>query len=131
MITIISFSDSLCLFSVSLWLFEGIEDQNIKEIDLDFEIVPKQLTFFNEDLCETYSNSGISVNNKIQFVSVKDTPKKAVNLIDFLNKSDKSCLSPRAASGLLNRLNRSGQPCPKNLRAILESCATANGGQDA
>ena len=55
---------------------------------------------------------------------------RAVNLIDFLDTTNKSRLSARAATGLLARLDRSGQVCPDRLRAILESCATASEASD-
>jgi DNA (cytosine-5)-methyltransferase 1 len=47
----------------------------------------------------------------------------ATNLGDFVDLGDRRPLSRRAATGLLNRLARSGKPCPDELRSLLGAIA--------
>ena len=67
----------------------------------------------------TYPKIGLSENGSISGVSRMDSRSKALDLIDFLDLDDESRLSPRAASGLLKRLERSRQSCPSDLHDAL------------
>ena len=51
-------------------------------------------------------------------------PSLATTLHSFIDVQDRTLLSSRAASGLLNRLDQSGKPCPDSLRTILEELAS-------
>lgn len=48
-----------------------------------------------------------------------EASKLSANLADFIDRTVNTPLSKRAASGLLSRLERSGKPCPDNLRNLL------------
>lgn len=50
-------------------------------------------------------------------------PTLAADLGRFIDFTDRTPLSPRAASGLLTRLGRSGKPCPEDLRRALVAAA--------
>ena len=58
--------------------------------------------------------AGIYHGGRLQAVVERATPM-ARNLADFVDLADRSQLSVRAASGCLDRLERSGKPCPPDL----------------
>jgi DNA (cytosine-5)-methyltransferase 1 len=69
-----------------------------------------------------YARVGLRSDGRDWEVLVESVPL-ATNLDQFLDLGSESRLSPRAAAGLLNRLNRSGHACPENLRDALEVLA--------
>jgi DNA (cytosine-5)-methyltransferase 1 len=68
---------------------------------------------------------GMVINDQYSQVHHPE-PKLATNLRDFIDLKDNSFLSQRAANGLLNRLTRSGKPCPEALREIIQMLAATN-----
>ena len=112
---------------IGKWLFEGV-DQGFMPSVMP-EVVDHQLCLFGGESLE-YRSAGVSRCSKVVMFAIPKPICRAVNLIDFLDTTNKSRLSARAATGLLARLDRSGQVCPDRLRAILESCATASEASD-
>ena len=60
-------------------------------------------------------------DGKIHEPYINNLPPQSSNLDEFIELDNRSRLSSRAASGLLNRLERSGTHCPKELMAELLS----------
>lgn len=71
----------------------------------------------------SFPPDGLWSDGTVFAVDHDETNELASNLIDFIDTSNREPLSQRAASGLLNRLDRSGKPCPANLREILTEIA--------
>jgi DNA (cytosine-5)-methyltransferase 1 len=109
------------------WLFDGI-DRHLAP-DAMPEALHHQLSLFGSEFPQ-YRSAGVSKRGKVVMYTVPKAARRAVNLIDYLDTTNRTRLSARAAAGLLARLHRSGQPCPEKLRGILESCATANEASD-
>jgi DNA (cytosine-5)-methyltransferase 1 len=103
------------------WLFKGVEEGLLPSHDLR----PKsfQGSFFPELEKPKFGSMGLSTRGNIVEFEDGGPLQKAINLIDFLDKSSSETLSSRAAKGLLLRLDRSGQACPPALRANLEELA--------
>jgi DNA (cytosine-5)-methyltransferase 1 len=101
------------------WVFEGVVDR------LSPGHVSKplgeQLSLFPESV--KFSSSGLSTKGSIESVLIQRCQDRAVNLIDYIDVSSPERLSARAATGLLNRLKKSGQSCPDDLRQVLEGLA--------
>jgi DNA (cytosine-5)-methyltransferase 1 len=64
--------------------------------------------------------------DEIRDVWVSKPANLAINLHEYLDQSNQDSLSQRAATGLLKRLDRSGQPCPTELRSLLETIRDCN-----
>ncbi len=60
-------------------------------------------------------NAGIWVDQGIQVVRIDKPPSLANNLSEFIDFESTDSLSPRAAGGLLRRLEKSKLPCPDPL----------------
>jgi DNA (cytosine-5)-methyltransferase 1 len=67
-----------------------------------------------------YPPSGCMDEDRVLHSVSNPVVSMANNLHDFLMPTDDR-LSVRAASGLLRRLNKSGKPCPADLRLLLEN----------
>lgn len=68
---------------------------------------------------QRFGPAGISAGGRTSAVELRQRPRSATNLIDFIDVTDESRLSARAARGLLDRLGRSGQACPPDLADAL------------
>lgn len=79
----------------------------------------------DSDSTQFIPNSGF-YDGKIHSIKVVGNPILASNLGAYLDTEEKSQLSPRAATGLLKRLNLSGQSCPENLKKILIKIGSTN-----
>lgn len=105
---------------IGRWVMDGLQDTNAV-VTLDW--APTQSELFSEDLGLTsYPRSGLSVNGVVTAVEVREQAS-ATNLFEFLDVRSAERLSPRASRGLLERLDRSGQSCPPDLRILLEQLA--------
>jgi DNA (cytosine-5)-methyltransferase 1 len=96
-------------------------------------ILPKQLEMFNgfNSVDSSRESNKIPLNGYfekgiLQQVKVKKPQKLASNLDDFIDLEDFQPLSIRAATGLLRRLERSGQSCPVELKIQLETIGKVN-----
>ena len=69
-----------------------------------------------------YPRAGITIDGNVTPIKVSQTAG-ATNLIEFLDTTAQERLSARASKGLLERLKRSGQPCPSDLGELLEELA--------
>lgn len=105
---------------IGRWVMDGLLEASE---DLSLDWTPTQDDLFAEDFgLARYPSSGVSVEGLVTAVNV-ERHAVATNLIDFLDVRSKERLSPRASKGLLERLARSGQVCPPNLRTLLEDLA--------
>lgn len=106
---------------IGRWVFEGIENEIHEEYSIDK--YPPQLGLFSIDAGVRFHSKGVSVNGEVSEVKVPKTPNLATNLIDYLDTTSEDSLSPRAASGLLRRLERSGQTIDGDLHRALREVA--------
>jgi DNA (cytosine-5)-methyltransferase 1 len=105
---------------IGQWVFNGLQ---LEVPDRDIDWISVQPTLWDDpDLPIRYPNAGIYDHGELHPIAVRATAK-ANNLIDFLDQNETSRLSPKASRGLLDRLARSGQPCPPELRSALVSLA--------
>ena len=100
------------------WVFDGVV--NGKQPVEALIASPRQLGLFDEDMVR-YGECGISTRGLINHYRLPVANAKAVNLIDYLDLESTERLSNRAVKGLLGRLDKSGQPCPNDLRQVLET----------
>jgi len=105
---------------IGRWVMDGVMDRGSEGI---LKLSPTQGELFSDQSGVTkYPASGISVDGVITAVDVVHLAT-ATNLIEYLDVSSRGRLSPRASRGLLERLARSGQACPPDLRILLEDLA--------
>lgn len=105
---------------IGRWVMDGLEETSE---GLSLNWTPTQEDLFAKDFgLARYPSAGVSVDGIVTAVNV-DQQALATNLIDYLDVRSMERLSPRASKGLLERLSRSGQPCPPNLRTLLEDLA--------
>jgi len=84
---------------------------------------PSQISLFAGDVPHgAYPSGGIHNHGSVSAIRLP-SGAKARNLSDFLDLNSTERLSRRAASGLLKRLEQSGQACPVMLRANLQDLA--------
>jgi site-specific DNA-cytosine methylase len=106
---------------IGRWLIDGLH----REHSLDaLAWQPTQAGLWDDPSLPTkFPAAGLSVRGEIGEVKAVADSCKAVNLIDFLELNNPGRLSARASRGLLDRLSRSGQPCPASLLEALASLA--------
>lgn len=105
---------------IGRWVMDGLSEANE---DFSVDWTPTQDDLFADEIgLARYPLAGISVDGVVTAVNVEGHAS-ATNLIDFLDVRSEDRLSPRASKGLLERLARSGQVCPPNLRNLLEDLA--------
>ncbi len=73
------------------------------------------------------TTNGMFIDGMLTEVANVEAGVLAANLADFVDTNNVEQLSPKAASGLLTRLSRSGKPCPEGLRAALANAAGVEG----
>jgi DNA (cytosine-5)-methyltransferase 1 len=105
---------------IGRWVLDGLLESEA----LGRPESPLQGAFFADDdfVRSPFPEAGIHEGGKTSPVRVESGPR-ACNLSDFLDLASTERLSLRASSGLIRRLDRSGQPCPEELRVALESAA--------
>jgi len=108
------------------WLMDGIlgEDQAFHEFSTQESLFHEWS--FSSGIGESsrHPKMGISIDGAISPVKIRASGDQSTNLIDYLDSGDHPSLSRRAATGLLERLARSGQPCPEDLRDVLEGISS-------
>lgn len=117
------------------WVFDQIQNAlNAGEIPLESdEIAPPELdgdqaVIALEDRRSAYPRAGVSLLGRV-------APHRTVqghlatDLVEYLDVESDARLSVRACRGLLARLQRSGQPCPAQLRRDLETLSSLSGGE--
>lgn len=97
---------------VGQFVFDSVHNDNPS---LDKSRMQEALGF------DRFPKDGFSSRGKLFSIENETDGPLASNLIDFVDTKNKEPISPRAARGLIRRLDRSGKPCPTDLRAILES----------
>jgi site-specific DNA-cytosine methylase len=120
------------------WVFSGVVNNLLPESELQLNIceqldifdagsdVRSQITGTNEEPTKQANPlAGIFRRSHLSAVAIPQSRHLACNLIDFIDRNDKRRLSPRAALGLLRRLERSGQVCPDELFIALQRRADA------
>jgi len=109
---------------IGRWVLDGL-DQGYPAFEPVWE--PAQADLWEDQVTSwKYPRAGLSVDGVVNGVVTGRHPR-AANLVDYLDDSSPERLSARASSGLLDRLDRSGQSCPSSLRAILiESAANVS-----
>lgn len=105
---------------IGKWVMDGVQDPSVE--NPSFEWLPVQESLIPEFETKEWLKSGLSNRGKVRFVTFAGT-SGALNLIDFLDTSNRNLLSPRASSGLMSRAKRSGQHVPTELRLLLEEIA--------
>ena len=75
-----------------------------------------------------YPIVGMSIDGNVREPTNLPRGRVATNLHSFLDYSCTERLSPRASSGLLRRLDRSGHACPEDLKLLLEELAALDPG---
>jgi DNA (cytosine-5)-methyltransferase 1 len=93
--------------------------------NVEFDLLQDGLFDNDSDSTQFIPNSGF-YDGQIHSIKVVGNPILASNLGAYLDPEEKSQLSPRAATGLLKRLNLSGQSCPENLKKILIKIGSTN-----
>ena len=105
---------------IGSWVLDGLT-ADVADSDIDWMSV--QPSLWDDPLWPArYPSAGIYSDGELFPISTPPTAK-ANNLIDFLDRDESSRLSPRASRGLLERLSRSGQPCPPELLSLLSALA--------
>lgn len=105
---------------IGRWVLDGLLEAGQVETP---KWMPTQGLLFSEHSGQAkYPSAGFWVDGVVTAVDVERQPV-ATNLIDFLDLNSSERLSARASRGLLERLTRSGQPCPPDLRRLLEELA--------
>ncbi len=85
-----------------------------------------QLSLFEDDfLGETGRVPQAGLFNGKMTEVILETPPLADNLRDFIDFDTEESLSPRAATGLLRRLERNATPCPESLHEALSRISQA------
>lgn len=100
---------------VGRFVVDGVAKKH-KVKKIKFQLVQKNL--FDDEANQNIPNVGF-YDGEIHSVRLTEIPTLATNLGAYLDITEKSQLSPRAASGLLKRLNLSGQNCPDDLKELL------------
>jgi DNA (cytosine-5)-methyltransferase 1 len=105
---------------IGRWVLEGL-------LELEHADTPKwaptQDELFSDKSGQAkYPSAGFWADGVVTEVRM-ERHSVASNLVDFLDLSSPDRLSARASRGLLDRLARSGQPCPPDLRSLLEHLA--------
>ena len=110
-----------------------VVDGVLQEIEHEkIEKIPKPVSLFSsKDVDSQFDFPGRIPKNgifedEIRGVGVPMSRNLATNLDEYLDLSNKDSLTQRAAAGLIKRLDRSGHPCPKDLRALLETIGGSN-----
>jgi len=102
------------------WVFSGLQT-DVSDWDIEWTAV--QPTLWDDPYLPTkFPSAGIYDHGDLHPITVPSATR-AINLIDYLDSNEGSRLSPKASRGLLDRLSRSGQPCPPELRSALEALA--------
>jgi DNA (cytosine-5)-methyltransferase 1 len=103
------------------WLFSGLAlaPHSISELSREDE----QLGLFGDLAGPRFSAAGVSLEGQPATIQVPKGSPRATNLVDYLDLDTKDSMSKRAASGLLSRLDRSGQLVEPSLMYALRSAA--------
>lgn len=105
---------------IGRWVLDGLLE--LESADTP-KWAPTQDELFSDKSGQAkYPSAGFWADGVITAVGM-ERHSVASNLIDFLDLSSSDRLSARASRGLLDRLTRSGQPCPPDLRSLLEDLA--------
>lgn len=102
---------------IGKWVMDGVQDPSLA--NPSFEWLPAQESLMPELESHEWLKGGLSNRGKVRFAGFAEA-RSAINLIDFLDTTNRNLLSPRASSGLMNRAERSGQHVPTALRMLLK-----------
>lgn len=103
---------------------EGLVNENsLSPIPTQFELFSDRS--FDRLYVDKWPNSGLVLGDEILEHKERNAPGLCNSLEDLIDSDEKSEISVRAASGLLSRLNRSGKPCPPEIRVALERISRA------
>ncbi|MBK37038.1 MAG: hypothetical protein CME26_16105 [Gemmatimonadetes bacterium] len=108
------------------WVMDGLSEKVDEPdwLDVQEELLPDAVLFTRHPEVGM-SHEGYVIGARVPL------GEWATNLYDFLDLSSTERLSSRASSGLLRRLDRSGNPCPEDLRCLLEERAKCENGATA
>lgn len=101
---------------VGRFVVDGVA-KKLKPKKIELQLMQTNL-FEEEDAIQEIPYAGF-YDGAIHAVKESAKINLASNLGAFLDINEKSRLSPRAAAGLLKRLNLSGQSCPEQLKKLL------------
>lgn len=105
---------------IGRWVLDGLWEAGSTSVPA---WSPTQDELFPDDAgVAKFPNSGYLAEGLVTAVDM-GRHALATNLVDFLDLDSADRLSPRASRGLLDRLARSGQACPPELRGQLECLA--------
>jgi DNA (cytosine-5)-methyltransferase 1 len=108
---------------IGRWVFDGLESESSPA--LSREIVHDQLSLFAWN--RHFALCGLSVRGEVTNFRIERSGKRSCNLIDYIDRGSTVRLSPRASSGLLRRVARSGQVIPKSLEQALHAAVAVGG----
>lgn len=106
---------------IGKWVMDGVRHPSRE--DPSFEWIPVQESLIPEYEAQEWLKSGLSDRGKVRFAKFAEA-SRAINLLDFIDTTNRTLLSARASSGLINRAKRSGQHVPAVLRLLLEEIAS-------
>jgi DNA (cytosine-5)-methyltransferase 1 len=109
---------------VGRFVVDGVAEQITPSL-VEFELIQTDLYSELDDSNNIIPHTGF-YDGEIHSVKSTARVELASNLGAFLDLNDQSRLSPRAALGLLKRLNSSGQSCPENLKQLLIRIGASN-----
>lgn len=109
---------------VGRFVVDGVAKKK-KPKNVEFDLLQDSLFENDSDSTQFIPHSGFFDGN-IHSIKIVGNQVLASNLGAYLDLDNRSQLSPRAAAGLLKRLNLSGQSCPENLRKSLIKIVSSN-----
>jgi DNA (cytosine-5)-methyltransferase 1 len=109
--------------SIGRWVLDGLDSSYEPASNLN--VVHEQLSLFGAS--RQFGSCGLSTDGEVKHYRAERPSKRACNLVDLIDLSADARLSPRASSGLLRRLARSGHSIPEDLQHALHVAAAAGG----
>lgn len=102
---------------------KSVKETCLTPVSTQFELFSDRS--FDRLYVEKWPESGLVLGDEVLEFKDKSVPHLCNSLEDLIDHDDRTELSIRAASGLLSRLERSGKPCPNDIRHALERIANA------
>lgn len=99
------------------------DDLKLTPVATQFELFSDRS--FDRLYVADWPESGLVLGDEVVEFKQDDPIRLCNSLEDLVDLDDQQELSSRAAAGLVNRLSRSGKPCPPDLRRALERIARA------